>query len=336
MRAFNQSQNSSSSSTGTRRDKPSCSYCNDPEHQVTSCPHVKSDWAMFQSYNIPCSDPNNWTNNPIPNQQGQRSWGTQQTQAHWFKDPSGWSKWYAQCEKAFDKIKAKELRDAQKSKAKSKGKKAKSCGFCGGTGHNRRDCSEMTALNNRLIRANNHWRQRLYDTFVLEMGLGAGALIKVTEQSGHWNNRTTEEHVAIATSINWNELNMFCHIDRINSNWRNRVHENLQAPIEIKVQVNGRERTLTFPTIGGQNYPVVNDVLGRPLIDTFGYNYNSVTFKSVMSPTETPLSEDWLTQGQAECVEFITKRYSYDKLKEWSAIDLLEKYEKRFNLTQQS
>lgn len=333
MRAFNQSQNSSSS-TGSNRSASSCSYCNDPDHQVTSCPHVKSDWAMFQAFNIPCSDPNNWVNNPIPVAQGQRLWGTQQSQANWFKDPSGWSKWYAECEKAFGKIQAKELRDAQKANAKSQGKRAKSCGFCGGTGHNRRDCSEMTDLSNRIIQANNHWRQRLFKTFVEEMGLGEGALIKVTEQSGSWNNRTTEEHVAIVTSVNWNELNMFCHVDKVNANWRNRVHENLQAPLCIKVQVNGRERTLSFPTQTGHNYAVINDTHSRPLVDVFPYTYNSVTFKSVLSPTETPLSETWLTEGQAECVEFITKRYSYDKLRQWNAINLLEKYERRFNLTQ--
>ena len=334
MRAFNQAQNSSS--TGYTRSAASCSYCNDPDHQVTSCPHVKSDWAMFQNFNIPCSDPNNWVNNPIPTPQGQRRWGTQCHQAQWFKDPSGWSKWYAECEKAIGKIQAKELRDAQKANAKASGKKAKSCGFCGGTGHNRRDCSEMADLNNRIIRANNHWRQRLFKTFVEEMGLGEGALIKVTEQTGHWNNRTTEEHVAIVTSVNWNELNMFCYVDRNNANYRNRVHENLQAPLHIKVQVNGQERLLSFPNTTGQNNTVFNDVHGRPLVDVFGYNYNSVTFKSVLSPTETPLSETWLTEGQAECVEFITKRYSYDKLAEWKGIDLLEKYEKRYNLTQQS
>ena len=335
MRAFNQSQDSSSS-TGTRRAKSSCSYCCDPDHQVTSCPHVKSDWAMFQSYNIPCSDPNNWTNNPIPVPQGQRSWGTQESTARWFRDPTGWSKWHAECAKAFDKIKAKELRDAQKANTKSTGKRVKSCGFCGGKGHTRRDCPEMTALNNRLIRANNHWRQRLYKTFVEELGLGEGALVKVTEETGSWQNRQTVEHVAIVTSINWDQLNMFSYVDLNSSNWRNRVHENLQAPLLIKVQVNGQERTMCWSDRSGSNYPTVLDVHGRHLVDVFPSTYRAVKFKSVMSPTETPLSEDWLTQGQAECVEFITKRYSYDKLEQWKGIDVLEKYEKRFSLSERS
>ena len=335
MRAFNKANNSTTVDHRTRSTS-SCSYCGDPDHQVTSCPHVKSDWAMFQAFTIPCSDADNWTNNPKAPAVGQNRWSTQQSTARWFKDPSGWSKWYHQCEKAMGKIKAKEIRDAAKANAKSTGKRVKSCGFCGGKGHNRRDCAEMTALNKRIIRANNHWRQRLYKTFVEELGLGEGALVKVTEDVGSWNARQTVEHVAIVTSINWDQLNMFSYVDLNSQSWRNRVHENLQAPLIIKVQVNGEERTMCWGERSGSNYPTIKDVHGRHLIDVLPSTYRAVHFKSVMSPTEIPLSEDWLTQGQAECVEFITKKYSYERLEQWKGIDVLEKYERRFNLTQQS
>ena len=328
MRAFNESQNSSTSNH-YRREKPSCSYCGDADHQVTSCPHVKADWAMFQSFNIPCSDPDHWTNNPKPLAVGQK-WKGQANMARWFKDPSGWSKWYAECEKAIGKIKAKEVRDAQRANAKAQGKKAKSCGFCGGAGHNRRDCPQMRELNKRLIRANNHWRKRLYDTFVEELGLGEGALVKVGLPSG-WRTPETEA-VGIITSINWGELNMFCFTDSANRQWNNRVHHNLQSPLEIKVQVNGEEKHLKWsPTTSGRT-GVVNDQHGRPLIDNFSNSWSGATFQSVLSPTETPLSEEWLTEGQAECVEFITKKYSYAKLKDWKGIKVLEDYEKRYNL----
>lgn len=331
MRAFNQSQNSSTS-TGTSRSKSSCSYCSDPDHQVTSCPHVKSDWAMFKSFNIPCSDPDNWTNNPKAPPANSRHWGTQQHTAHWFKDPTGWSKWYAQCEKAYDKIIAKEQRDAAKANAKSTGKRAKSCGFCGGTGHNRRDCAEMTALNERLIKANAHWRQRLYDYFVLELGLGNGALVKVNQRSG-WNQPPTE-HVGIITSINWNELNMFCYTEGDKRNWRNSVHQNLKAPMQIKAVVDGSEKSIQWKQQqqNHNHFRMVSDTHGRPLIDNWTHDWGAIDFVSVVSPTETPLSEEWLTQGQAECVEFITKKYSLAKLKEWKAIEILENYEKRYNL----
>ena len=327
MRAFNQSNNSTTDSRYAR-SKSSCSYCGDVEHQVTSCPHVKSDWAMFSAFNIPCSDADNWTNNPKPPVQGQSHWSQQQHVARWFKDPSGWSKWYAQCEKAYEKVLKAEAR--AKVKSGSKTKRVKSCGFCGGTGHNRRDCDVMTSLNKRLIRANNHWRQRLYDYFVEELGLGVGALVKVMQGNG-WQQPDTE-HVAIVTSINWDELNMFCHTDNNGSGWNNRVHQHLQSPLCIKVQVDGKQRFMTWKSQGNARYGVVNDVHGRPLIDNYSTDWNSVKFKQVISPTETPLSEEWLTQGQSECVEFITKKYSLDKLKEWKGIKILEDYEKRYNL----
>ena len=327
MRAFNQSQDSSS--TGTRRSKSSCSYCGDVDHQVTSCPHVKSDWACFQSFIIPCSDPDNWPNNPKTRQTRQRHWSSQQTTARWFKDPSGWSKWHAQCEKAYDKVIKAEERAKTKA-TRSSSKRVKSCGFCGGTGHNRRDCPEMNAFNKRLIRANNHWRQRLYDYFVEELGLGVGALVKV-ESQGRWNEPSTEA-VGIITSVNWDELNMFCHTDNNNSKWHNRVHDNLQAPLAIKVQVNGQEKSMSWSTIGHNHYGVVNDTHGRPLVDNFLSDWSGVKFRAVMSPTETPLSQEWLTQGQSECVEFITKKYSLAKLTEWKGVKVLEDYEKRYNL----
>lgn len=332
MRAFNQSNNSTSSSTyHGQRSKSSCSYCGDVDHQVTSCPHVKSDWAHFQSFTIPCSDADNWTNNPKQPVQGQRHWSSQKTTARWFKDPSGWSKWYAQCEKAYGKV----IRAEEKAKAKvarGKTKRAKSCGFCGGIGHTRRDCPEMTALNKRLIRANNHWRQRLFEYFVEELGLGVGALIKVSQDTGGWQNRTKKQSVGIVTSINWDELNMFCYTNNNASRYGNRVHQNLQAPLEIKVQVNDQTKPLTWSVQGQNRTAVIHDTHGRPLVDNMPDSWRGIEFVSVVSPTETPLSQDWLTQGQAECVEFITKKYSYDKLEQWKAIETLENYEKRYNL----
>ena len=330
MRAFNNNNKSSTSSTGTNRSKSACSYCGDTEHQVTKCPNAVTDWAYFQRYEIPCMDPSNWTNNPKPTAQGQR-WNGQDRNARWFKDPTGWSKWYHQCEKAVEKIEAYELREAMKS-SKGKTKRAKSCGFCGGIGHNRRDCAEMTALNERLIRANAHWRQRLYDYFVKELGLGNGALVKV-KKNGGWNQPNTD-HVGIITSINWDELNMFCYTEGDKRRWNSAVHQHLRAPLQIKAVVDGNDTTIQWAQkSSNQNHVrMICDTHGRPLVDNWSYNWTAATFVSVVSPTETPLSEEWLTQGQQECVQFITKKYSLAKLKDWKAIEILENYEKRYNL----
>ena len=125
---------------------------------------------------------------------------------------------------------------------------------------------------------------------------------------------------------------MFCYTDNNSSNWNTRIHQNLQSPLSIKVQVDGKEKHVSWRSRGNNRHGVVSDVHGRPLVDNFASDWHSVKFDSVVSPTETPLSNEWLTQGQAECVEFITKKYSYDKLKEWKGIKTLEDYEKRYNL----
>ena len=330
MKAFNNSNNSSTS-TGTSRSKSACSYCGDIEHQVTKCPNAVTDWAYFKRYEIPCMDPANWTNNPKGQATGQRSWTSQQSTASWFKDPSGWSKWYQQCEKAVGKIEAYELRQAKKANL-PKTKRAKSCGFCGDLGHNRRDCAEMTALNERLIKANAHWRQRLYDYFVKELGLGNGALVKV-QKNGGWQ-QPKSSHVGIITSINWEELNMFCYTEGDKRRWGSKVHEHLRAPMQIDAMIDGNKTQIQWAQrSGNQNHVrMICDTHGRPLVDNWSYNWKCADFVSVVSPTETPLSEEWLTQGQQECVQFITKKYSLAKLTEWKAIEILENYEKRYNL----
>ena len=174
MRIYNNSQQGS---TPSGNSSPSCSYCRDESHRATDCPHIDGDWAHFQNFKIPCSDPNNWTNNPVQSTGNQRSWGTQATQARWFKEPQGWSKWYAQCEKAKTK---KDAALAKRAKAQAKGKtKAPSkCGFCGSEDHNRRNCFTMQSFVKVLEETNQAYRELFYDHVIDGLGLGVGAFVE--------------------------------------------------------------------------------------------------------------------------------------------------------------
>jgi len=330
MRAFNNSQNSSTSEYSRQRAKSSCSYCRSDEHQVVDCPHAKSDWALFQAFTVPCSVADNWTNKPASRVAGQSHWGNQYTTACWYKDPTGWSKWYAECEKAVAKIERAEKR---KANAKNKTKRASNCGFCGSAHHNRRACPSMDALNERLIKANAHWRKRFYGRVVSDMGLGIGALVKVSEQIGPWGNQKTVEHVAIVTNINFDEVNMFSYTEYANRNWSKRLDHRFQAPMVVKANVNGDEKFISMINQRQTNGQPFKDEHGRPLVDVFTDSYRSMQFVSVVSPTEQPLSDDWVSGGQQECVQFITKKYSLQVLKDKQVIDLLENYEKRYNLS---
>ena len=328
MRAFNNSQNTTSN--GRTRSKSSCSYCRDEDHQVIDCPHVKSDWALFKAKVLPHSVASNWTNNPVSNSNGQRHWTTQSATANWYKCPTGWSKWYAECEKAHIKvIKA----DERKAMVSTKTKRATKCGFCGSTDHNRRACPSMDALNKRIIKANAHWRRRFYDRIVEDLGLGNGALVKVLKKTGSWNSGQSTEYVGIITSINFDEVNMFSYAEQASNNWGSRLDHKFQSPVIIKAIVDGVEGHVTLAPINPQsNYPSFNDEHGRPLVDVFSSGWGAGHFKEVISPTKQPLSDEWVSGGQEECVQFITKKYSLEKLKKQNVIATLENYEKRFNL----
>ena len=327
MRAFNESQKPT---TERHRNKASCSYCRNEEHQVIDCPHVKPDWAIFQTLCIPSSLATHWTNTPVGNSNGQQHWNTQSATANWYKAPTGWSKWYAECEKAHIKvIKAEE----RKARSTDKIKKSSKCGFCESAHHNRRACPSMDALNERIIKANAHWRRRFYDRIVEDLGLGNGALVKVLKKTGAWNSGQSTEYVGIITSINFDEVNMFSYAEQASTNWGSRLDHKFQSPVTIKAIVDGVEGQMTLAPINPQgNYPSFNDEHGRPLVDVFANNWGASHFAEVISPTKQPLSDEWVSGGQEECVQFITKKYSLAKLKKQNVISTLENYEKRFNL----
>ena len=315
MQVFNNSQDGS---TPSGNSKPSCSYCRDPHHRATDCPHVASDWASFQRFEIPSKDPNHWTHNPVAGT-GQRSWNTQSNTARWYMEPSGWSKWYAECEKAFYKQEQAKARKARSGTTRRQSK----CGFCGSYHHNRRQCPEMTAMLDRLVSANQKWRQRFYDKFVTDLGLSVGAVVKV-KQGRSWNT-DEKELIGIITSVNWDELSMFCdHNDR--GGWNQRVDDKFRQQLRIQVSVDGSTQTLTFKNAGNsaRSRGQLSDGQGV-LCDTFGWS--NVEYLETIARSETPLDEEWVNQAHRESLKFAVKRYSLEQLTNNNVIRLLEIHE---------
>jgi hypothetical protein len=318
MQVYNDKQNNTNQNSA-----PTCSYCRDPHHRATDCPHVASDWASFQRMEIPSKDPNHWTHNPVANT-GQRSWNTQANTARWYMRPDGWSKWYAECEKANAKQQQARARQATTGTAR----KASRCGFCGSLHHNRRQCPEMTAMLDRFVSANQGWRQRFYDRFVADLGLSVGAVVKVN-QKGSWR-EPDEEKIGIITAVNWDELSMFCWIDNGNTSWNTRVDHKFTQQLQVRINVDGKDKWLCFDQRTGNNhhrgYGLLNDTQGDGLVDCF--NYGGTTFIETIARSETPLDEEWVTQAHRESLQFLVKKYSMEKLTNFNVIALLEKTER--------
>ena len=313
MRIYNNSQDGG---TASGNSAPSCSYCRDESHRSTDCPHIDSDWAHFQNFTIPCSDPDNWTNNPVQSSGNQRAWNQQVNQARWFKSPSGWSKWYTACQTA--KVK-KDAALAKRAKAQAKGK-AKSpskCGFCGSLDHNRRKCPKMESFIEKAIQANREWRQQFYDEFVGRLGLSEGALIQTTKK--HWGNETKTE-TGIITAINWDELHFGCDRNYKQTNrWSDALNDSLSQKVTITYVANGQTRRTTIESDLAKS-------LGLGSVISSRSGWTSVDSISIISPSEKLQSAEWIDQGHEDAVRFACKKRSYEQLKEQGFVGLVDKW----------
>ena len=313
MQIYN-NQDSNTKSNGT--SKRSCSYCGNSDHVVTDCPNAVNDWAYFQRYEIPLKQTNHWTI------KARTSWNGVKVD-HWYRQPREWGKWFIECEKAIHKINNAKA----KAKAKQSGKrKASKCGFCGSTDHNRRQCPAMEQFKRRLLEANQGWRQRFYDKLVGELGLSVGAVVNVGVSRG-WR-EPDEEKIGIIESINWDQLSMFCY-GLGEAGWRSRLRDEFRQPLEVMVNVEGESRKLKFG--GEQNHYghteyILKDDFGT-LADYWGWRRNEATFISTIARSETPLDEEWVSQGHEDAMDFLIKKYSMEKLKGWGVQNLLIKVE---------
>jgi len=283
----------------SNRGKSTCSYCGNPEHNATNCPRVAEDYAYFTK--SPPVIPIGISTTPKT-----RSWYTQ---------PRYWGEWYEKCLKAHDKqaVAKKKASRSPTGVARS----APKCGFCGSTAHNRRNCSAMTDYTAEAIKANQNWRRAFYEKFVKEMGISEGALLNLKERQGYGANVDTKEFIGVVTAVNWEELSLFCSTkDARRYCYRdNQYRQNLR----VTVQVGNETRTVAFGDNGLENNQ-------KNLIKYTGYSWNAPVFASVLSPSETPIGEEWINEGHAKAMAFLTKKRSKAKLDEARVTDLIKKW----------
>ena len=282
------------------RSKSKCSYCRAEGHNATNCPRVAEDYAWF-------------TQNPPVIPIGVSA--TTKT-CHWYSNPKYWGEWYNNCKNAMAKQeRAKKNANTGRKRSKSK------CGFCGSTEHNRRHCEDMDAYNTDAIVANRNWRRVFYDTFVEQMGISEGALLNLKREEGYGSNREEKEFIGIVTKINWEELSLFCASTQTGQSYCYRDNAYCQH-LKVEVQVDNETMLVSF---GRHGFDVKDKKGLRNLVKYSAgrYSWNAPQFVSVLSPSKTPLGDEWIEEGHAKAMEFLTKKRSAAKLDDAGATTLI-------------
>lgn len=280
--------------TGNYKREQHCGYCREKGHNRLECPRVDEDWKYWQNFEVP------------PRTQG------------WYRSrnyPKYWGEWYTDCMRT--KIKQEAKQKAEKSPTPVV-RSAPKCGFCGNTGHNRRNCALMQDFIKDCVTANANYRKRVHDYVVKQLGLDVGACISVTIRHGYGSSSKEETKVALVTKINWDKVNVFC---AFNGGYNAR--EQYAQEFSVKALIDGQELDVHVAKAG------YGEVTGDKTLDSLlkhdKARWCSHKFAKVLSKSEVPLSDEWPTSYQ-EAWTFLTKKRSYERLKEDGVVALINEW----------
>ena len=287
------------------RRASSCSYCRAGGHNATQCPRVAEDYVYFTK--SPPVIPVGISKTPKT--------------CHWYASPKYWGEWYEKCKSAH----AKQVAAKKKASSSRTGtaRSAPKCGFCGSKDHNRRNCQAMDKYVLDAIEANRNWRRAFYQKFVEEMGISEGALLNLKERHGY-GSEGNKEFIGIVTAVNWDKLSLFCASTETGSRWNHR-DDAYQQNLVVTVQVGNEAFQVNFGdsgfnvTIGNTEKNIVKYSGGR-------YKWNAPQFASVLSPSATPIGEEWIEEGHAKAMAFLTKKRSQEKLDDGKVTEIIKKW----------
>lgn len=298
-----------------KRSPNSCSYCRQPGHNVTKCPHVAPDWASWQRMEVPLKDPDCWVH-------------TAQSpyhRMHPFKYPRFWGEWYQAAMIASHKQKRAQERESAPRRAKAERK----CGFCGETGHTRRTCAELLVFREKANRANQAIRKYVYDQLVSEHGIDVGALIEPKVHKYHYSSGEYVQDsygICTVTDVNWEKVS-------VTSDWalaNNRTLSwDLRTPIEVSfITPDGFRGKVQIELHKGVLPKVDADVRYTPSRKPY--------ISQVISPSPTPLDEGWVQQARQDAFDWLSKKRNLEWIKNKGLSDLIDGWAARYEDPEQS
>ena len=287
---------------------PRCGYCRQEGHNRSQCPVAPQDWEYWKNYQVP------------PRTQG---WQFDR------RSPKYWGDWYNACVLTMEKIEQRKRREkAVVVRNPSK------CGYCRSEGHTRRQCTEMKEFAKQCYKANENWRRAAYKEIVEKHGICVGACIEVQQQT-RWNqntpNKVSEVAVAIITQVNFTSLNVMAAKDKVYYDGHSDPYECL---LEVKAMVNGEEVFVTIHNTGrtrssdewDYSFPRISkDVLGQ---SSKQRHWRGWTMSKLLSPSEHPLDESWVTDYK-DAFDLMLKKRTKEQLDNDGVTSLINEWVKK-------
>ena len=283
---IHENQNSSN------RSKSTCGYCRETGHNQYQCPHVKSDWENFLSR---LEIPKDKNGQPIKRGYNYVTWNSSGFDP--IKDDicnNALASWFRNCKKAYIEQKKRGFSKDHKKRGSAT---SRTCGFCGGKDHTRRNCTKMEQFLKDCYKANENWRRAAYKQLVEDGGLSVGACVEVMVPDGNYYGGSKIKKVGIIKSINWNTVNVLSSA--------NKYSDFASSPLNVIVMIDGKDHKITnlhdkFSTIGENG-------------KTPYYWGNSCDLAKVITHSPTPLPPEWITSYK-ESFDTLVKKRTYQQL----------------------
>ena len=282
---------------------PRCGYCRQEGHNQYQCPQVAKDWESWKDFKVP-----------------ERKTGWYMSRHH----PKYWGDWYEKCKSVYNE------QQRRKNKPKiSRTRAASKCGFCGNTEHNRRHCPEMKEFLQKCYKANENWRRAAYKELVEKHGICVGAAIEVKRKDGWGGNAKVISEVGLITKVNFESLNVMAAKDV----WYSGNVDPYTCSLEVCALIDGQERNIKIQTTKNGGYSdtwekdfirINSDLVAK---SSTGY-YQSWNLSKVLSRSEYPLDENWITDYKG-AFELLLKKRSKEQLDNDGITSLINKWSKK-------
>ena len=184
-------------------------------------------------------------------------------------------------------------------------KKAKKCGYCRETGHNRRDCPQMVKDKESIVKANKVWR-KLWSETATQYGLTPASLIKVTDRSYNYQQGGYQNKVQLCTV-------------------GAELPENLNV---FALAKDSKQQEIYLPLIGYKPEYGNNNINARILVKAksesmasnlfaYSYSWGNVEDVEVVAQSSYTFSDEWFDEAPTEDIDYALKKWTKEQMSDF-------------------